>query len=56
MYKVLKHAIKFVDISLLSRILPRIYIYFIGSWNKNYLPEILYFFQLTLIDAYSPKL
>jgi hypothetical protein len=43
-YKVLKYAIKLIDISLLSRILPCIYIYFIGSWNKNYLLEMLRFF------------
>ena len=56
MYKVFKYAIKFIDIGLLSRVLPYIYIYFAGSWNKNYLLEILHFFQLTLIDIYSFKL
>ena len=56
MYKVLKHAIKLADIGLLSRVLPYIYIYFASSWNKNYLPEMLHFFQLTSTDAYSPKL
>ena len=43
-YKVLKYIIKFVDIGLLSYILPYIYIYFISGWNKNYLLKILYFF------------
>ena len=55
-YKVLKHAIKLADIGLLSRVLPHIYISFAGSQNKNYLPKILHFFQLTSTDAYSPKL
>jgi len=55
-YKVLKHAIKLADIGLLSHVLPYIYIYFVGNWNKNYLPEMLCFFQLTLTDTCSPKL
>lgn len=55
-YKVLKHAIKLADIGLLSRVLPRICIYFAGGRNKNYLPEMLRFFQLTSTDACSPEL
>ena len=41
---------------LLRRVLPRICIYFAGGQNKNYLPEMLRFFQLTSTDACSPKL
>ena len=55
-YKVLRHAIKLADIGLLSRVLPRICIYFAGGRNKNHLPEMLRFFQLTSTDACSPEL
>ena len=55
-YKVLKHAIKLTDIGLLSRVLPRICIYFAGGRNKNYLLEMLHFFQLTSTDTCSPEL
>ena len=54
MYKVFKYTIKLADIGLLYYILPYIYIYFAGGWNKNYLLKI--FFKLTLIDTYSPRL
>ena len=40
-YKLLKYAIKYVDIGLLKHIIPRLYLYFAGSSLKNYAHNIL---------------
>lgn len=42
-YKILKHAIKRADISLLKRTITRVYLYFAGPSSKNYIFNILYF-------------
>jgi len=42
-YKVLKYAIKYVDIGLLKRAIARLCLYFAGLRSNNYVSEMMYF-------------
>ena len=52
-YKLLKYAIKYIDIGLLKYIMPRLDLYFARSLLKNYIYNILLLQQLVKISAYN---
>jgi len=52
-YKVLKYAIKHADISLLKRVIARLYLYFTGLRSNNYISKIMYFWRLIATEAYN---